>query len=208
MTFDTFDTVFFTAGFLVPGFVWSSVLSMFVPRRTTTTEVRLLEFLALSCINHGIWAWALFLIFSTGFAHNSPVWTAGCLGGIMFVSPIALGLALGLARQKNALARLLERFGFRTIHPVPTAWDWHFGRRNPYWALVTLTNGSRVHGLFGFKSFAGDDPDQRDLYLEATFRRTNSGEWAPVEHTGGVLIKADQIASIEFHKITEVKYEE
>jgi hypothetical protein len=34
MNFTTFDAVFFTVGFLVPGFVWSAVLSMLVPRKS------------------------------------------------------------------------------------------------------------------------------------------------------------------------------
>jgi hypothetical protein len=55
MTFTSFDAVFFVVGFFVPGFVWSAVLSMLVPRRSTGAEVRVLEYLTLSCINHGLW---------------------------------------------------------------------------------------------------------------------------------------------------------
>ena len=54
MSIDSFEVVFFTVGFLVPGFVWSAVLSMLVPTKTAATEVRFLEFLTLSCINHGV----------------------------------------------------------------------------------------------------------------------------------------------------------
>lgn len=62
---------------------------------------------------------------------------------------------------------------------------------------------SRVFGLFSSESCAGDDPQERDLYLEEQFQPTDSGEWAPVEDSGGVLIKADQIRAIEFRKLTE-----
>jgi len=55
--------VFFTVGFLVPGFVWSAVLSLLVPSRRAATEIRFLEFLTLSCLNHGLWSWAVFMIF-------------------------------------------------------------------------------------------------------------------------------------------------
>ena len=65
MTFDSFEAVVFTAGFLVPGFVWSAVLSMLVPRRTGGTEVRFLEVLTLSCVNNGLWSWVFILILNT-----------------------------------------------------------------------------------------------------------------------------------------------
>jgi Family of unknown function (DUF6338) len=85
-----------------------------------------------------------------------------------------------------------------------TAWDWYFSQKKPAWVIVTLKNGSRVYGLFGRNSFAGNDPDRRDLYLEATYRLLSNGEWAPNEDTRGILILGDQIAVIEFRYFEEV----
>ena len=203
MTISSFEAVFFTVGFLVPGFVWSAVLSMLLPRRGIGTEIRFLEFLTLSCLNHGLWSWAWFLIFQAELMETHPYWTALLLAVIIFVSPVVLGLASAGLQQKEWAGRFLRRLGFRTIHPIPTAWDWQFSRANPYWVLVTLKNGSRVYGFYGEKSFAGDDPGHRDLYLEATYRLLPNGEWAPVEDTGGILVMSDQIALIEFRKIAE-----
>ena len=202
MTFSSFDAVFYTAGFLVPGFVWSAVLSMLVPRRTVAGEVRFVSFLTLSSINHGLWSWALLLIFRAGLMERYPYWSAVWLFVIIFVSPVVLGLLSAWMQQKQAVARFLRRFGFRTIEPAPTAWDWHFSRQTPYWVVVTLKNGSRVYGLFGLRSFAGDDPGHRDLYLEATYRPVETGDWAPVEDTAGILIMPDEIAAIEFRGLT------
>ena len=72
---------------------------------------------------------------------------------------------------------------------------------------MTLKDGSRVYGLYGLQSYAGDDPAERDLYLEVQFRPTDTGDWAPVEDSGGVLVKGDQIALIEFKKLAEVDYD-
>jgi len=207
MTFSSFEVVFFTAAFLVPGFVWSAVLSMLVPRRGVGAQVRFLEFLSLSCINHGFWSWALFPVFKTGLLEREPYWSGLALFGIMFVSPVVLGGASGLLQQKEAVARFLGWLGLRTVHPIPRAWDWHFSRLKPYWVLVTLKDGSRLYGFFHSRSFAASDPEHRDLYLEAQFRLLDDGQWAPVEDTGGVLIMADQIAALEFRKLTEENYE-
>lgn len=206
MTFSSFEAVFFTAGFLVPGFVWWAVLSMLVPARPVSAPIRFVQLLTLSCINHGLWSWALFPIFKTGFVDRSPYWTGLILFGIMFVSPVILGFVSGWLQQREAVARLLGGLGLRTIHPIPRAWDWHFGRLRPYWVLVTLKNGSRLYGLFHSRSFAGSDPEHCDLYLEAQFRPLDTGEWAPVEDTAGVLIMADQIAALEFRKVAEEEY--
>jgi hypothetical protein len=82
-----------------------------------------------------------------------------------------------------------------------TAWDSYFSQEKPAWVLVTLKDGSFVYGLFGKKSFASDDPDCRDLYLEAAYDQLADGQWAPREDTGGVLIMAGEISTIEFRKI-------
>ncbi len=85
-----------------------------------------------------------------------------------------------------------------------TAWDWYFSQQRPVWAVVTLKSGARIYGLFGKNSFAGNDPERRDLYLEATYRVLANGEWAPNEDTGGVLVLGDQIAFVEFRFFAEV----
>lgn len=207
MTINGVEVVFFTVGFLVPGFVWSAVLSMLVPTRTAPTQVRFLEFLTLSCINLGLWSWALVPIFATSFLDQHPYWSGLAVFAIIFLSPVLLGALSGWWRQKEAVSRFLGWIGLRTVHPVPRAWDRHFSRLKPYWVLVTLRDGSRVYGLFRSQSFAASDPEHRDLYLEAQFRPLETGDWAPVEDTGGVLIMADQIAVIEFRKLTEENYE-
>jgi hypothetical protein len=207
MNFTSFDAVFFTAGFLVPGFIWSAVLSMLVPRASVKPEGRVFEFLTLSCINHGLWSWALFPIFRTGFIDQQPYWSGLFLFVIIFLSPIALGLISAHLQQRERVATLLRRFGFRTVHAIPTAWDWQFSREKPYWVVLTLKNGSVIYGLYGPGSFAGSDPERRDLYLVATYRLLQTGDWAPIEDSGGILITADQIATIEFRKLAEETYE-
>lgn len=204
MTLDSFDVVFYTAGFLVPGFIWSAVLSMLVPRRASGKELRFLEVLTLSGINYGLWSWAWFLIFKTGFAEIQPYWTGLFLAVIILVSPAVLGIVSAGSQHTEAMGRILGRLGFYPVHPTPTAWDWHFSRGQPAWVLVTLLDGTRIHGLYGLRSFAGDDPERRDLFLQAAYRLLETGEWAPVEETAGVWISGQFIVAVEFRKVAEV----
>ena len=145
---DSFELVFFTVGFLVPGFVWSLVLSLLAPTRSASPQVRLLEFLTLSCINHGLWSWALLPIFLNGFVGNHPVLSGWAFFGIIFISPIILGIVSGRLLRTDLVARFVSGLGLRMIHWTPRAWDWYFSRSKPCWALVTLNNVAHVYGLF------------------------------------------------------------
>jgi hypothetical protein len=210
MQISSLEAVIYTIAFLVPGFVWSATLAMMVPSRTTAQHVSFLNYLTLSCLNHGLWSWALLPIFTTGFINSHPGWTGAFLFIEGFASPVALALVAAEFRQKRWVSRFLQKLGARTIDPIPTAWDWHFSRAKPYWAIVTLRNGSRIFGLFGYESFAGDDPNNHDLFLQRTYRLIGEGdytEWAPVEDSAGVYITADEISVIEFKKMTEVDYD-
>ena len=66
---------------------------------------------------------------------------------------------------------------------------------------TSAADGSEVYGLLGYQSFAGSDPRNRDIYFEASFRLLETEEWPPVEDTAGILIGADQIATIEFRNL-------
>lgn len=203
MSLDTLDAVMYAIAFLVPGFIISAVISMLVPRRIKATELRMVEFLTLSCINHACWIWLIWPVFR-GNALNEHPWLVGLvLFLVVFISPVALGLSAGGLAAQDRIKFLLGRLGFRTIHPIPTAWDYYFSRSAPCWATVTLKDGSRIYGLFHHESFAGDDPEERDLYLQTVFKPTEQGDLAPVEDSLGILIKAERIAAIEFKRLME-----
>ena len=62
MTFNSFDAVFFTAAFLVPGFVWESVLHMFLRRREDRADRVWVRLLTLSALNYGFLSWLVYLL--------------------------------------------------------------------------------------------------------------------------------------------------
>ena len=86
--------VLLTAIFLMPGFVWSAVLSMLIPRRANQAENRFLEFFTLSCINGAIWSAPLYYIVVTDLIGRHPVWFSIFLFGVVLVSPVLMGLVV------------------------------------------------------------------------------------------------------------------
>jgi hypothetical protein len=63
MTFTSFDAVFFTVAFLVPGFIWESALNLFLRRRDDRADRAWVRFLTLSAFNYGLWSWLIYLLF-------------------------------------------------------------------------------------------------------------------------------------------------
>ncbi len=177
---------------------------MLLVRRQAQTHTRAVEFLTLSCVNYGFWVWLLVPLFQNQWIKAQPMLSGLLLALIAFVSPVALALLIAKLQQTQWIGNFLGRFGFNTINPIPTAWDYQFTKNDPNWVVVTLKDGSKVFGFYGLKSFTGDEPGHRDIFLEAVFEPTETGEWAPVEDTAGVWISADQLAIIEFRKVHEL----
>ena len=198
MTLDSLNAVFYTLAFVVPGFVMHSVLSLSDPRRDEAAHLSFIRFFTLSCLNYAVWAWLIYLTFNATFFTQYPLRAAVAWGIVVFISPVVLGLLGAQLRQRGVLRKLLQKCGFRPIHPIPTGWDYFFQKTDPVWVLVTLKDGCQVAGLFGTRSFASSEPAERDLYLESVFKVQDSGPWQSVPRGAGILIRADQISHMEF----------
>lgn len=183
--------------FIVPGVIALFVRSKFITGRAPSTAENFLTFLVLSLIYY---SFTIFFI-QRALAVTSP-WLAKSAIWILLVlvGPAIFGLVLGIAAQKEWGAWLANKFDLSIVHIIPTAWDWRFGRmpRDGMFAMVTLTNGDRVAGLFGTNSFASSDTDERDLYLEEEYVVNEKGQWEERPEKVGILIPAREIRYIEF----------
>ena len=198
MTFNSFDTVFFTVAFLVPGFVWESVLHLFLRRREDRADRVWVRLLTLSALNYALLSWLIYLLLAQVGVLARPWVAAIAWFLILFVSPAAFGAASGLFGQRPAVRRLLARYGIYPVHPVPIAWDYVFRQSTGSWVLITLTDGSTVAGVFSTLSVASSSASYRDLYLEQIYEVEDDGPWQPVPMNRGVWIRGDAIRTIEF----------
>ena len=101
MKVESFGAVVFTLAFLVPGFVWSAVLAMLIPRRPRQAEIHFIEFFTLSCINNAIWLWLFIYFFITGYFSRKPLTASLWVLAALFVSPAILSLITGALAQKD-----------------------------------------------------------------------------------------------------------
>jgi hypothetical protein len=54
-------------------------------------------------------------------------------------------------------------------------------------------------------SFAGSDPERRDLFLEAACELDEERKFRVVDQTGGIYLKDVDIQGIEFQTVQEVE---
>jgi hypothetical protein len=198
VTFSTLDAVLLAMAFLLPGFVWDCVLQMFLWRRENRADRAWIRFLTLSALNCGLWAWLIYLLLARVEGLARPGVAAFAWSFILFVSPAVLGAVTGFLSQRAIVRRLLARYGFHTVQPVPTAWDHAFSQSTASWVLVTLVDGSTVAGAFEDRSFASPDRAERDLFLQRLYRVEDDGPWQPVPMSSGVWIHGQAIRTIEF----------
>ena len=192
MTLNSFDILFYTLSFIVPGFILQSILSVFVPRKAVPTQISFLRFLTLSCFNYASCSWLIYLIFQSDVFIDYSIRTALAWGYIILLSPILLGLFAGYFSQKEFIRKIFFSIGLNPIHVIPTAWDYKFSNtKEAVWLLITLLDGSTVAGLFGGKSFASSETDERDLYIQEVFKIPGSGSWEKVANNTGSWIRGE-----------------
>jgi hypothetical protein len=166
-------------------------------------EFVLLRLFTATAFNYAVCSPLIYLLVTGVLFVNKPSAQAITWFGIIFVSPTLLALIVAGASQKRLLGSFSRYLRLRPISPIPTGWDWIFGRTDPCYVLVTLRDGSAVAGYFGTQSMASSDPAHRDLYLERVFVVPPEGPWEPVQRSEGIYIDGSQIAVIEFRSEDE-----
>jgi hypothetical protein len=189
------------AYFVVPGFLAIVAFDAVVTRISRDTPRIVLEAIAVSL---GFWLvtaplhiWTL----QRGYFETHVVFTAFLysLGAILL--PPAAGLAIANWIRRHP--RLLSALGIRP--PAPRAWDYYFGRGGHTFVIVTLTDGSRLCGLWSDQSFASSYPATEDLYLEALVQLDASGHIGEyVSYTQGAWVPGSAIKTLEFLRPLEV----
>lgn len=200
MKLEGFSNLFFVVSVLVPGFIYTGVVSAFVPIRAhKEREVILLRYLTATAFNYAICSPLLYLLVFDLLFQDYPALQAFCWFFVIFIAPIILALVRARIVQRESLGWLYRFLRLRSISPIPTGWDWIFSTTDPCYVLVTLTDGTEIAGYFGRRSMASSDPERRDIYLERVFTVPADGSpWQGVERSLGMYVAGSHIAYIEF----------
>lgn len=116
-------------------------------------------------------------------------------------APVGFGIALArFEKNEPLLNKLLKKFKLRPVHHIPTAWDYRFRSMGKCHVIVTLKDGSIIHGYFGDKSFVSSDPTDRDIYIESVIEAVeNTADGSTETNTHrSIYITSGEIKTIEF----------
>jgi len=197
------DYIWYIFLFLIPGFLTAFWLRLFLPLRPGSDNKNILTYILWSATL--ALPWLMFLGWHGQLSHFHRFRELVVLVIFLLIAPFFM--ALWLSKIVNNSDRypwkaLQKVFRVRTIHPIPSAWDKTFLEIEGGWILITLKDGTRVGGTWDAKAIASSDPGERDLFLPRPYRVDSEGNWTETPDSIGMLIKADQLAMIEFFRYT------
>ncbi len=198
MLIESFDVVFYTAIFVLPGFIINGIIATFNPTKRISEGVLLLKCLSYSIVHCAIWSWMYKIIFEIAFKYPKTHWFLLVISTTIAASLLAI--IIGLIQKNQIIRKILSRFKINIFPSTPTAWDYCFSRDESAWVIVTLIDDRVIYGSFSTKSFASSESEERDLFIEKIYCLSNDNLWIENEQNEGIYIAREQIKTIEFLK--------
>jgi hypothetical protein len=197
------ELIWYLFVFLVPGFVVASWVNLFVPLRPGSDNKNFLSYVLLTLVVYLpllVWkGWHGEITHMQSF--RQMIWQ-----GFVFLLIIPLAIGWGISKfihTPKAWGWVEKKLKVKVVHPVASAWDRAFQREDNPWLLVTLKDGRRLGGRWDADAVASSDPSERDLFLKDVYEVKANGEWSQNNvQSLGILLKADQIALVEFIQAT------
>ena len=126
MSIDSFDAVFYTCIFLLPGFIIKNIRNLLVPPERHVDSKYFLSCFLYSIINCAFLSWVYKLIFSTIDRESIIHWVLLLM--VTIIGAIIVAFAIGIIIQQGYLAKFLNKTPINFINPIPTAWDYVFSK--------------------------------------------------------------------------------
>lgn len=181
--------------FVIPGSITDKIIRYRFPERKESPTKLLLDSIFYSCLNYAFFLWLVIL--SLRYIEPGPqiAWPFFLAWiGIILVGPFLLACLI---------VRLMTKFpALGLLHPIPTAWDYHFGKRRSYWVLVAFKDGSQIGRLYSKSSFASSFPQAQDLYIEQLWEVAKGGILRErIEDSAGAWVDMDNVQTLEFWEV-------
>jgi len=190
--------------FIIPGFITDRIIALTIPRAKRDSTEIILTAITFSCINYAIFSWLILLMIFKGFPSRYETWFIFSWLGILLIGPIIEGFAFNWLVNSKLYRKLFGLLKLKNIQLIPKSWDYHFGKEEPCWILLTLKDGTKIGGFFGSDSFASSFPAEEDLYIEELWEIDEKGKFKqPVQNSGGCLIRRNEINFMEFFKLSQ-----
>lgn len=134
MIVDNWETIIYTFQFIVPGYIISEVINSIKPGKKGTESEKIIQAIAYSMLNMGIWYWLFKLL--RQYLLCEPVWYWLFNSLCVIITGGITGIVLGIIRSKEVIQGLLEHVHVNYIHSEPMAWDYKFMDKKSQWVEV------------------------------------------------------------------------
>jgi hypothetical protein len=186
------DKLLLFIAFVIPGFVSLKAYELFFPSQRTESVKQIVEAITYSCINYALLFWLIVFVESSDIKA-----TCGFLYFVFYIFVLFIAPIIWVWIWK--ILRSSERFQKSAPHPTQKPWDYVFGKRIPYWVIVTLKDGTKIAGSYDSNSFSSSTPAEEQIYLEEVWMMNEDGGFErPKESTKGIIILSNEMVSIEF----------
>jgi hypothetical protein len=172
MKLESLNIVLYKAIFLLPGFFIRNIISSLNPTRKSSDNITFLSCFMYSVINLAIWSWAY--IWVTNKYINQYISDSFYFIILLLISLIGgflLSFFIGVIIQKRCINKIAQKFNIRSVDPTDSCWDWLFSNLVNRQIVITLKDNSQICGWFGGYSFSSSDPNERDIFIEYTYKK-------------------------------------
>ncbi|WP_156964087.1 DUF6338 family protein [Trabulsiella guamensis] len=163
-----FGKVFVFVLFVVPGFISIKVYEAIHPSVKKESSKLIIDAVAYSCINYGIWFLPAYFAEKCDLFVYSPFLYYLLYLSVFLISPLLLPVVL----HKLRFSRF---FKSRLPHPIGRPWDFFFRNAPACWVVITLKDGSKIGGLYSGNAFASSSPEPEQIYLNESWHINSDG---------------------------------
>lgn len=184
-----------------PGLVSINIYRLIMPSRMLGWANAMLLGMFYSVVNLILGLPILFILVFGRDPLQHPVRYFTAMVLVLLVAPVLWPVGVKAVFRSKRLARWIHI-------PYPTVWDFVFENRDPMFVLVHLKTGEVLAGFWGNDSYAGSFPNDGDIYLEAVYHLTETGELSePVQNSRGVILRKSEYFYVELLSAPESESE-
>ena len=123
----------------------NSIIDAINPTLPKSEGVLFLKYLYFSIISCACCSWAYILI--SLYVSNKVLYWLLLLLSTTIVSSIT-ALIIASVKQKNLIYKVLKLLKIKSIHHIPSAWDYIFSQQDISYVIVTLLDDTKIKGLY------------------------------------------------------------
>ena len=191
----TFENIQVFIIFFLPGFISVKTYQFLIATEKIEFSKAIFETIGYSILNYILMSWLIWLNLKEDWMFINSIWFYLSTFITLIITPIIWPLIIYLVLRSEWIKK------FIVIHPIKSAWDSFFHKRESYWVIVHLKDGRKIGGKYSKNSFVSSFPRKEEIYLETVWKLNNDGSFeSEINGTRGILILGDEIMAIEFKK--------